>query len=191
MTPPPAGRAHPSRARRWREIARDRLLDCRIFEVERSIAVSPEDGSEHPFVRLRCADWAQIIPVTAADEIVMVKQYRHGSGSVVLEIPGGLVDPGEDPAAAAARECLEETGYRAGSVHSMGSMNPNPALFSNRLHSFYAHGVERIADVQNSGTELTEVVLVPTRELRGLLRDNRIDHTLVAATLWRYLGEFL
>jgi hypothetical protein len=73
----------------------------------------------------------------------------------------------------------------------MGSMNPNPALFSNRLHSFYAHGVERVADVQNSGTEFTEVVLVPARELRGLLRDNRIDHTLVAATLWRYLCEFV
>jgi 8-oxo-dGTP pyrophosphatase MutT (NUDIX family) len=133
----------------------------------------------------------QIVAVTPADEIVMVKQYRHGSGSIVLEIPGGLVDRGEEPATAAARECLEETGYRAESVHSMGSMNPNPALFSNRLHSFYAHGVERVADVQNSGTEFTEVVLVPARELRGLLRDNRIDHTLVAATLWRYLCEFV
>jgi 8-oxo-dGTP pyrophosphatase MutT (NUDIX family) len=191
MTPPAAGRPDPIRAKPWREIACDRLLDCRIFEVERSLALSPEDGSEHPFVRLRSADWVQIVPVTRAHEIVMVRQYRHGSGSIVLEIPGGLVDRGEDPAAAAVRECLEETGYLAGSVHSMGSMNPNPALFSNRLHSFYARGVERIADVQNTGTELTEVVLVPVRELRGLLRDNRIDHTLVAATLWRYLCESL
>jgi 8-oxo-dGTP pyrophosphatase MutT (NUDIX family) len=109
----------------------------------------------------------------------------------VLEIPGGLVDPGEDPAAAAARECLEETGYAAGSVQAMGSLNPNPALFSNRLYAFCAHGVERVGDVQNTGTEYTEVVLVPTRELLGLLRDNQIDHTLVAAILWRYQNEFL
>lgn len=190
MKPPVTGRPHASRVRPWREIARERLLDCRILEVERSIALSPEDGSEHRFVRLRSADWVQIVPVTPENEIVMVKQYRHGSGSVVLEVPGGLVDDGEDPAAAAARECLEETGYRAARVQSMGAMNPNPALFSNRLHSFYAHGVEWVADVQNTGTELTEVVLVPARELRGLLRDNRIDHTLVAATLWRYVCEF-
>jgi hypothetical protein len=73
----------------------------------------------------------------------------------------------------------------------MGSLNPNPALFSNRLYAFCAHGVERVGDVQNTGTEYTEVVLVPTRELLGLLRDNQIDHTLVAAILWRYQNEFL
>jgi 8-oxo-dGTP pyrophosphatase MutT (NUDIX family) len=179
------------RAKLWREVANKLLLDCRIFTVERSIAASPEDGDEHEFVRLRSDDWVQIVPVTRNDEIVMVKQYRHGSSSVVLEIPGGLVDPGEEPEAAAARECLEETGYRARSVHAMGSLNPNPALFSNRLHAFYAHDVERVGDVQNTGTEYTEVVLVPTRELLGLLRDNRIDHTLVAAILWRYQYEFL
>jgi ADP-ribose pyrophosphatase len=180
-----------SRAKPWREIGNEPLLDCRIFKLERSIAASPESGGRHDFVRIRSADWVQIIPRTSDDEIVMVKQYRHGSSSITLEIPGGLLDPGEDPAAAAARECLEETGYRAGAVHSMGAMNPNPALFSNRLHSFYAHGVERVAEVQNTGTEHTEVVLVPVRELEGMLRDNRIDHTLVAATLWRYVCEHL
>ena len=84
-----------------------------------------------------------------------------------------------------------ETGYAARTVLSLGSMNPNPALFSNRLHSFYAHGVERVGEIQNTGTEQTERVLVPVRDLRGLLCDNTIDHTLVAATLWRYVSEFL
>lgn len=154
------------------------------------MAVSPEDGAEHDFTRLRSADWVQIVPVTAAGEIVMVRQYRHGSRSIVLEIPGGLLNhPDEDPASAAARECLEETGYLARNPRSLGALNPNPALFSNRLHSFYAHGVERVAEVQNTGTEHTEVVLVPVGELEALLRDNRIDHTLVAATLWRYVCE--
>jgi 8-oxo-dGTP pyrophosphatase MutT (NUDIX family) len=178
-----------SRAKPWRQVGTEQLLDCRIFSVERSIAISPEDGGRRDFARIRSDDWVQIIPVTADGEIVMVKQYRHGSGSIVLEVPGGLVDPGEAPAAAAARECLEETGYLARDLHSMGSMNPNPALFTNRLHSFYAHGVERVAEVQNTGSEHTEVVLVTRRELEARLRDNSIDHTLVAATLWRYLSE--
>ncbi|HEY5566117.1 MAG TPA: NUDIX hydrolase [Gammaproteobacteria bacterium] len=178
-----------SHAKPWREIGAEDLLDCRIFRVERSIAISPEDGSRHDFARIRSADWVQIVAVTAHGEIVMVKQYRHGSGSIVLEVPGGLVDPGEAPAAAAARECLEETGYLARDLRSLGSMNPNPALFTNRLHSFYAHGVERVAEVQNTGREHTEVVLLTRRELEARLRDNSIDHTLVAATLWRYLCE--
>jgi 8-oxo-dGTP pyrophosphatase MutT (NUDIX family) len=178
-----------SHAKHWREIGSEQLLDCRIIQIYRTTAVSPQNGATHDFVRIRSVDWVQIIPITAAGEVVMVKQYRAGSGTVTLEIPGGLIDDGEDPAGAAARECLEETGYAARMVHSMGAMNPNPALFTNRLHSFYALDVERVASIKNEHTEFTEAVLVPLHELEGLLRENRIDHSLVAATLWRYLRE--
>jgi 8-oxo-dGTP pyrophosphatase MutT (NUDIX family) len=106
---------------------------------------------------------------------------------VTLEIPAGMLDPGEDPATAALRECLEETGYRARSAISLGVVNPNPALFDNRLHSFFATDVELERAVQNTATEFTEAVLVPVRELEGLLLAGEIDHALVAATLWRYL----
>ena len=66
-------------------------------------------------------------------------------------------------------------------------MNPNPALFANRLHSFYATDVEPERAMQNTGTEVTEVVLVPVADLEGLLLAGEIDHALVAGTLWRYL----
>ena len=72
----------------------------------------------------------------------MVRQYRHGSRRCTLEIPGGLVDPGETALQAAQRECLEETGYRIRTVHALGVLNPNPALFTNRLHSFWAEDAE-------------------------------------------------
>jgi 8-oxo-dGTP pyrophosphatase MutT (NUDIX family) len=178
-----------SRAKPWREVSRETLLDCRVFEVERSLAVSPIDDSEHEFFRIRNGDWVQIIPVTPDDEIVMVRQYRHGSSSIVLEVPGGLVDPGEAPADAAIRECLEETGYAAASVHGMGAVNPNPAYHTHRLHSFFARDVRRVGAAQHTVTEQTEVVLVPIDELADLLRADRIDHSLVAATLWRFLHE--
>jgi 8-oxo-dGTP pyrophosphatase MutT (NUDIX family) len=178
-----------SHAKPWREIGSEQLLDCRLIQIYRSTAVSPQSGTQHDFVQIRSVDWVQIIPITAAGEVVMVRQFRAGSGTVTLEIPGGLLDDGEDPAVAAARECLEETGYAARIVHPMGAMNPNPALFTNRLHSFYALDVERVASIKNEHTEFTEEVLVPLRDLEGLLRENRVDHSLVAATLWRYLRE--
>jgi len=177
------------RAKPWHELSRETLLECRVFSVERSIAESPVDASQHDYFRVRNVPWVQIIPVTANNEIVMVRQYRHGSSSLVLEVPGGQVDLGEDPAAAAMRECFEETGYRAARVHAMASINPNPAIHTALLHSFYAHGVELVGEVQNSATEITEVVLVPVDSLAELLRSDAIDHALVVATLWRYLHE--
>jgi 8-oxo-dGTP pyrophosphatase MutT (NUDIX family) len=113
----------------------------------------------------------------------MVRQYRHGAKKVTLEIPGGIVDPGEDPAEAAARELLEETGYRAARLTPLGSVNPNPALFGNRVFSFTAHGCQRVGEVVNEGTEETVVELVSPLALRRLLREGRIDHALVMAAL--------
>ncbi|HVY64189.1 MAG TPA: NUDIX hydrolase [Gammaproteobacteria bacterium] len=171
----------------WRELSRESVADCRIFTVERSTAVSPVDGQPHTFHRIHSPSWAQILPITADGNAVLVRQFRHGAQRVTLEIPAGLVDPGEDPAEAAMRECLEETGYRAHDAQSLGVVNPNPALFSNRLYAYFATNVEPERAVQNTGSELTEPVLVPVTGLRGLLLSGEIDHALCAATLWRYL----
>jgi ADP-ribose pyrophosphatase len=173
----------------WRELATRRLLECRIFSVEESTAASPTDGATHTFYRILSSDWVQLIPLTRADEVVMVRQYRHGSRSCTLEIPGGLADPGEDPADAARRECLEETGYLAGTLRPLGVLNPNPALFHNRLHTFCAADVELVAPIQQAATERTEVVRVPLRDVPELLRNGTIDHALVAGVLWRFLAE--
>lgn len=180
-------RLPPSSLGSWRELECETIADGRIFTVERSVASSPVDGKARTFHRIDTVDWAQILPITAEDEAVLVRQYRHGAQRITLEMPGGLIDPGEDAATAALRECLEETGYRARRAHSLGVVNPNPALFANRLHCFYASGVEPESAVQNTGTEVTEVVLVPVADLEGLLVAGEIDHALVAGTIWRYL----
>ena len=173
----------------WRELRREFMGDYRIFSVERSVAASPVDGAQHTFYRILTPDWVQILPITAAGEAVMVRQYRHGAQRVTLELPAGLVEPGEEPAVAGLRECLEETGYRALAAVPLGVLQPNPALFANRLHTFYAEGAERIAEIENTATERTTVELVPLRELPAMLRRGEIDHALTAAALWRFLDE--
>lgn len=180
-------RLPPSKLGSWRELSCETIADGRIFTVERSMAESPVDGQSRPFHRIRSVNWAQLLPITANNEAVMVRQYRHGSQRITLEMPGGLIDAGEDPATAALRECLEETGFRARSAQPLGVVNPNPALFAHRLYSFYATGVEPERAIQNTGSEVTEVVLVPVADLEGLLLAGEIEHALVAAALWRYL----
>ena len=173
----------------WNEVAREHVADCRVFSVERSIAESPVDGKRHRFYRINSPAWAQIVPVTKERDVVLVRQYRHGASRVTLEMPAGLVDLGENPAEAAVRECLEETGYRAKNPISLGVVNPNPALFANRLYAYLATDVVPERAIENVGVEQTEVVLVPARDLPKLMLDGTIDHALVQATLWRCLYE--
>jgi len=171
----------------WEELASKRLHTCRVFDVHELAVRSPRTGEPHTFYRLGAPAWVNVIPLTSEHRVVMVHQFRHGSRDLTLETPGGMVDPGESPAEAAARELLEETGYRAETLIALGSVSPNPALFDNRLHVFLAPEARRVASVENDSTEDTAVELVPIAALRRQLADGRIDHALVVAAL--YLAE--
>ncbi len=147
---------------------------------------SPHTGAAHPFFRIDSPAWVNVVALTAQQELVMVRQFRYGANALTLEIPGGMVDPGESPAEAGARELLEETGYRAGRMSSLGSINPNPALFANRCHMQLAEECEAVGEIQNSATEETIVELLPLTRLRESLRRGEIDHALVVAALYAF-----
>ena len=171
---------------KWEVVETEELQQCKVFAVTRSMTRSPLSGEVHPFFRIEAGDWVNVVPITADDELVLVRQYRHGSREITLEIPGGIVDPGETPAEAAARELLEETGYRAERVEPLGHVNPNPALFENRCPTFLAPEVVRVAEIQNTQLEETSVELVPMAEIPDQLRRGIIDHALVVAALYWY-----
>jgi 8-oxo-dGTP pyrophosphatase MutT (NUDIX family) len=174
--------------RPWTTIVRERIHACRVFDVQRIRSRSPRTGRDHDFYGIDAPDWVNVIPLAEDGRVVMVRQFRHGADALTLETPGGMVDPGESPAEAAARELVEETGYRAGEILPLGGVNPNPALFGNRLHVFLARGAQRVAqrppgDGEPDGTEETAVELVEPGELRRLVLEGGVDHALVVAAL--------
>ena len=173
----------------WRHEPVEWLQDCRVFRVGRSQAHSPRGGEPHTFYRIEADDWVNVVPVTPDDEVVMVRQYRHGSRSVTLEIPGGMIDPGESPGEAAARELLEESGYRGSSPEPLGSVNPNPAVFGNRCYTFLVRDAVPVTAIANSATEETVVELVPAERVPDLLAKGIIDHALVVAALYYWSSQ--
>jgi len=173
----------------WPLLAKRTITENRIFRLTGRDSVSPRTGAQHEFYVLECPDWVNIVPLTEDGEVVLVRQYRHGTGDFTLEIPGGMVDPGDrDPAEAAAREMLEETGYRAGQVEHLGSISPNPAIQVNQCHSYLATGLERVAEPLLDGAEDLEVLSVPLARIPAMIAGGEINHALVVVAFTYMLG---
>jgi 8-oxo-dGTP pyrophosphatase MutT (NUDIX family) len=174
--------------RDWDEISEEPLCRYKVFDVVKARRRSPRTGADIGFFLVRTPDWVNVVALTEQQELVLVRQYRHGTKQVSLEIPGGLIDAGEvDPAAAAARELREETGYAGNHIERLGAMTPNPAIFTNRCHTYLITGCRRVGTLEQDPGEDLEVQLVPAAAVDQLVRGGEIDHALVLAALalWR------
>jgi 8-oxo-dGTP pyrophosphatase MutT (NUDIX family) len=179
----------------WRLGARYPGHDYKVFRTSFIDGTHGRAGTKR-FSVIEAVDWVNVIALTPDERVVLIRQYRVGTAKVCLEIPGGMVDPGEDAEAAAARELVEETGYTARTWHHLGSMAPNPAIQNNQLHSYLALDAElsgpetgqlgsvtrgRTHEQKLEGSEVVSVDTVPLREVTELLRRGAIEHALVVA----------
>ncbi len=168
---------------RWEKIASRERADFRFFSVREDRSISPRTGKAHDFIVMEMNHWVNVVAISPQGRVVMVRQFRHGTEETGLEIPGGVVESGEDPAKAAARELLEETGYTAEEIVPLGKVAPNPALQDNWCFSFLARDARK-TDVQmlDAGEDI-DVLEIDPAEIRALVESGEINHGVVVVAL--------
>jgi len=149
------------------ELPNGKFLDATVFEL---------------------SSWANILALTKDHEVVLIKQYRHGVQKMLWEIPGGVVEDGEDPLEGVKRELLEETGYTAAEFVQVGALYPNPAFQTNTMYCFLALNAEKVTGQSLDDGEDIEVHLVPLDELIEMAKRGEFPHALQVAALFHALA---
>ena len=166
------------------------VLETAIFTVREDRARHPRSGREGRYLVLDQPDWVNVIALTPDDRIVMIRQWRHGTRAVELEVPAGIVDPGEQPLEAAIRELREETGYAPGAIEVVGAVAPNPAYQANTCHTFVATGCTRVADQDLDPGEDIEVELLTRDELDAAIASGELRNAqVICALFWWERGS--
>ena len=160
-------------------------VDCKVFRVFKERCHHPLDKREGDFFVIHSHDWVLCLPITADGKIVMVKQYRFGLRDLSTEPPGGLLEPGENPLIAAAREAKEETGFKGGKASLLGSCSPNPAIQRNQCHFVLIEGGKIESQQALDEHEEIEVILLSPSEALDLAKNNPRVHSLALLALYR------
>ena len=152
--------------------------NCRIFEVFKRRFRREADGLKGDFFVLDTNDWVNVLAITPAEELVLVKQFRYGTQEFSLEPPGGVIEKGEDPIEAGLRELKEETGYVGSNPELIGQVRPNAAILSNRCYFVLVHGAEKKSSLDFDQHEELVTELHPVRNLREKIKQGAISHSI-------------
>ena len=178
---------------KWKTLETKTLFESSFFKFRVDKCELPDGRVMPRYYTMEFSDWANIVPITENNEIVLVEQYRHSAKRVCLEIPGGALDlnKNEDPKQAAVRELLEETGYMPSDVRLLAKHLPNPALQNNWMYTYIALGCKKIQEPDLDPFEDIRVVTKSVPETLELLKKGDINHSIVIASLFHalpYLG---
>lgn len=171
---------------RWERLGQSVEAKTRVLDLLSVRYRHPVRGTEKNFVVVQPADWCNVLAVTPGGELVLVKQFRFGIDTFSLEIPGGVMEAGEDPIEAGLRELREETGFVGARARLLGSTHPNPAIQSNRCHFVLVEDAVQSEAVAWDADEEIAVTTVPADDVLTHARAGAITHALVLNALFLF-----
>lgn len=168
----------------WRPLTPEHeLLNCPVFSV---VAVEKErilGGPRATFFNLKAPMWVNIVATTIDDNLILIRQYRHGINDYVLELPAGMVTEGEDPAVTAKRELLEETGFEGRDVGLLGRLLPNPGLQNNECLTYCFEHCSQIRPPTPEAFEDLVVQVIAIDTLDALITSGEFRNALSVAAI--------
>jgi 8-oxo-dGTP pyrophosphatase MutT (NUDIX family) len=171
----------------WQVLSSKYLYRKRWLTLRQDRVRLPGGGVIDEYFVNEYTPWTNIIAVTTERKLVLVRQFRYGLGAVHFELPGGVVDAGEEPAEAARRELLEETGFGGGQWQPFLTLSANPALQTNLTQTFLATGVEQLQKPLSEATEELTIHVVAVAEARRIVLEGEVIQALHAAPLLKFL----
>ncbi len=173
----------------WKILESEYLFNEPWLTIRKEKCELPNGKIMPAYYTLEYPSWVSALALTKDNKVVMVKQYRHGLGVISTELPGGVVDKGETPEVAIARELKEETGYVFESYELIGKICANPATTNNYMHMFIARGGEKVAEQSLDETEDVETVIYDIDEVKQLVKENKIVQSLHVSCIFYALNR--
>ncbi len=174
-----------SKIQAWHEINTEQVFKKYSRKIDKVTFKLPDDTLSDFYIKVE-GPTAAVVALTENNEVVLVRQYRPGPRKILMEIPGGFIDPGEDALEAASREFLEETGY-IGDFEKVGACFDD-AYSSMERHCFIAKNCKKVAEPQHTSTETTEVVLMSVLDFRNHLRSGQLTDVEIGYLSLDHLG---
>ncbi len=169
---------------KWETLSTEYIINKPWATMRKDTCRMPNGTIVDDYYVLEYSDWANAVAITEDNEVLLVKQYRHAANVVLLEIPGGVIDAGEDPKTAMKRELLEETGYLFEDIEPISTVYPNPSTGTNTCHAFLAKGGKLVQAQKLDAHEDIIVEKVSIKEAKQLLLDNKFGQALHISALF-------
>ncbi len=174
----------------WKVHTDTKVDDYGIFRTRKSLRENPRTATSLELFLIDGLNWANIFAITPNNEIILVRQYRHGIEDFTIELPGGCVEKEEDPKEGVIRELQEETGYITDDAEFLGTLRPNPAMMSNSIHFYLARNVNVSSTTNLDPGENIDVITIPFKKFLQEASAGKILHALNVAGIAMLLLKY-